>query len=273
MKTLITVISAMLLTLGVVSEAHAKRFGSGGFGKSFPTQQRSAPAKQSDKTSGNAQAAPSRGGMMGGMMGGLLAGGLFAYLLGSGAFEGIQIMDILLLGLAAFVIIRLLRGAGQAQQRQTAAAAHGPAAHQSFQSLNETASSAVAPDQPVTLPADFDADAFTQGALEHYRLVQQAWNDGNLDLIREYVSPELYDALAAQRNRLMVPPKTEILDLEAEIIRADETSTHREISVLFRGRCKDDLEKSEDGIFDVWHLERDLRDDNSPWLVVGIEAE
>ena len=264
MKTLITVISAMLLTLGVVSEAHAKRFGSGGFGKSFPTQQRSAPAKQSDKASGNAQAAPSRGGMMGGMMGGLLAGGLFAYLLGSGAFEGIQIMDILLLGLAAFVIIRLLRGAGQAQQRQTAAAAHGPAAHQSFQSLNETAGSTVAPDQPVALPADFDADAFTQGALEHY--------DGNLDLIREYVSPELYDALAAQRNRLMVPPKTEILDLDAEIIRADETSTHREISVLFRGRCKDDLEKSEDGIFDVWHLERNLRDDSAPWLVVGIEA-
>ena len=125
----------------------------------------------------------------------------------------------------------------------------------------------------MALPADFDADAFTQGALEHYRLVQQAWNDGNLDLIREYVSPELYDALAAQRNRLMVPPKTEILDLDAEIIRADETSTHREISVLFRGRCKDDLEKSEDGIFDVWHLERNLRDDSAPWLVVGIEAE
>ncbi len=237
----------------------------------------SMPTNQPNQGSGMTGGSGGQGGMgpdmMGGMMGGLLAGGLFAYLLGSGAFEGIQIMDILLLGLAAFVIIRLLRGAGQAQQRQTAAAAHGPAAHQSFQSLNETAGSTVAPDQPVALPADFDADAFTQGALEHYRLVQQAWNDGNLDLIREYVSPELYDALAAQRNRLMVPPKTEILDLDAEIIRADETSTHREISVLFRGRCKDDLEKSEDGIFDVWHLERDLRDDSAPWLVVGIEAE
>jgi predicted lipid-binding transport protein (Tim44 family) len=37
--------------------------------------------------------------------------------------------------------------------------------------------------------------------------------------------------------------------------------------------CKDELEKSEDGIFDVWHLERDLNNDDAPWIVVGIEAE
>ncbi|MEK9713838.1 MAG: Tim44-like domain-containing protein, partial [Thalassolituus sp.] len=125
----------------------------------------------------------------------------------------------------------------------------------------------------IKLPEGFDADAFIQGSLDHYRLVQTAWNEGNLDLIREYVSPALYEALAAQRNRLMVPPQTEILDLDAEIVRADETATHREISLLFRGRCKDDLEKSEDGIFDVWHLERDMTTDNAPWVVVGIEAE
>jgi len=272
MKVLITVLSAMILTLGVVAEAQAKRFGSGGFGKSFPTQQRSAPAKQSDKSSDSAKATPSRGGLMGGMLGGLLAGGLFAYLLGSGAFEGIQIMDILLLGLAAFFIIRMLKGAG-ASQRQHAHAGHSIGNAQHFQSAEGAPAASVAAQQPMNLPADFDAQAFTDGALDHYRLVQQAWNEGNLDLIREYVSPDLFDALAAQRNRLMVPPKTEILDLQAEIVRADETATHREISVLFRGLCKDDLEKSEDGIFDVWHLERDLTDDNAPWIVIGIEAE
>ena len=71
----------------------------------------------------------------------------------------------------------------------------------------------------------------------------------------------------------MVPPQTEILDLDADIVRADESASLREISILFRGRCKDDLEKSEDGIFDVWHLERDMTADNAPWIVVGIEAE
>lgn len=276
MKTVLTLVSAMILMMGMVSEAHAKRFGSGGFGKtkSIPTQQRTAPSKQNDNASGTAQAAPAKGGlaggMMGGMLGGLLAGGLFAYLLGSGAFEGIQFMDILLLGLAAFVIIRLLRGMAGDQQRQ-AASANGSPINQHFQSSEPVAGGSTGPS--VDLPDDFDADAFTQGALDHYKLVQQAWNEGNLDLIREYVSTDLFDALAAQRNRLMVAPQTEVLDLSAEIVRCEESATHREISILFRGRCKDEIEKSEDGIFDIWHLERDLSDADAPWIIVGIQVE
>lgn len=260
----------------MVSEAHAKRFGSGGFGKakSFPTQQRTAPSKQKDSASGTAQAAPAKGGvaggMMGGMLGGLLAGGLFAYLLGSGAFEGIQFMDILLLGLVAFIIFRLLRSMGGGQQRQ-AASANGSPINQHFQSSEPVADGSTGPS--VYLPDDFDAEAFTQGALDHYKLVQQAWNEGNLDLIREYVSAELCEALAAQRDRLMVAPQTEVLDLSAEIIRYEENATHREISLLFRGRCKDEIEKSEDGIFDIWHLERDVFEAEAPWIIVGIQVE
>jgi predicted lipid-binding transport protein (Tim44 family) len=274
MKTLITCLSAMVLLLGMVNEAQAKRFGSGGFGKAFPTKTAPAPQKQTPQKStpdGAQQAAPAKGGLMGGMLGGLLAGGLFAYLLGSGAFEGLQLMDILLFAGIAFLLFKLLKGASRPQHR--AATSAGP---QTFQAEAPFSGSSAPADHSlneVNLPDGFDADVFIAGALEHYRLVQQAWNEGNLDLIREYVSPELYAALAAQRNRLMVPPQTEILDLDASIVRADGNATHREISILFKGRCKDELEKSEDGIFDVWHLERDMREDDSPWIVVGIEAE
>lgn len=280
MKLLVTFLSAMFLFVGVVPEADAKRFGSGGFGKSYSSPFKSTPAKSPTKaTPEQGKAAPGRGGMMGGMMGGLLAGGLFAYLLGSGAFEGLQIMDMLLIGLAVFVIFRLLKGMGANQARRPQAAnalgGHGAAHSQHFQAEQafNTGSSADSSEHPLNLPENFDASAFIDGALEHYRLVQQAWNEGNLDLIREYVSPDLFDALAAQRNRLMVPPKTEIVDLNAEIVRADETAQKREISILFRGLCRDELEKSEDGIFDVWHLERDLSNDDAAWIVVGIEAD
>ena len=113
MKFFVTFLSAMFLLVGAVPEADAKRFGSGGFGKSYSSPFKSSPAKQPAKASPEqGKAAPGRGGMMGGMMGGLLAGGLFAYLLGSGAFEGLQIMDMLLIGLAVFVIFRLLKGMG-----------------------------------------------------------------------------------------------------------------------------------------------------------------
>lgn len=281
MKFFVTFLSAMFLLVGVVAEADAKRFGSGGFGKSYSSPFKSTPAKAPAKaTPEQGKASPGRSGMMGGMLGGLLVGGLFAYMLGNGAFEGLQLMDMLLIGLAVFVIFRLLKGMGanQARRQQTASAMGGHqnapnTQHFQAEQAFNASSSADASEHPLNLPENFDADAFIGGALEHYRLVQQAWNDGNLDLIREYVSIDLFDALAAQRNRLMVPPKTEITDLNAEIVRADETAQKREISILFRGLCKDELEKSEDGIFDVWHLERDLSNEDAAWIVVGIEAE
>ena len=45
---------------------------------------------------------------MGGLLGGLLSGLLAAFF--GGAFEGIRFMDILIMGLIAFVIFKLMRG-------------------------------------------------------------------------------------------------------------------------------------------------------------------
>lgn len=53
-------------------------------------------------------ASSAKKGLMGGLLGGLLAGGLLAAFFG-GAFEGIQFMDILIMGLIAFVIFKLMR--------------------------------------------------------------------------------------------------------------------------------------------------------------------
>ncbi|MGR5470930.1 Tim44 domain-containing protein, partial [Vibrio astriarenae] len=57
----------------------------------------------------------SKKGLMGGLLGGLLAGGLLAAFFG-GSFEGIQFMDILIIGLIAFVIFKLMRGLLGAKQ-------------------------------------------------------------------------------------------------------------------------------------------------------------
>ncbi|WP_430459543.1 Tim44 domain-containing protein [Thalassolituus sp. LLYu03] len=284
MKLVWTLIASLIMTMGLVSTADAgKKFGSGGFGKTYNTTPYKAAPQQSPQKQQPAQAAPannSRKGLMGGLLGGLLAGGLFAYLLGSGAFEGLQFMDILLFALVAFVLFKLFRRkAPQAQAREAWAGQGAGLNVPPAPGVKEPAASAfsnvsgVRTDVPMNLPEGFDAQSFTEGALSHFREVQDAWNKGDLNVIREYVAPELFDALARQRERMMVPPQTEILDLNAEIVRADRNGDIAEISVLFRGRVKDDLEKSEDGVYDVWHLERDLSANNAPWVIVGIEAD
>ncbi len=286
MKAFLTFLTSLCLIFAFAGEAHAKRFGGGGgFGKSHKTtpffKKKSEPQKQQQQGQNAAQ--KKRGGMMGGLLGGLLAGGLFAALLGSGAFEGIQFMDIILFALLAFIALKIFRSLAGAQRQpaiQGAGYGQQPQQRQSFEMPKDAPAgghafdATTAQDQsPRNLPPGFDAEGFVQGALEHYRTVQQAWNDGKLEVIEEYVSPPLFAGLKQQRERLMVPPQTEILDLNAKIVRADQNGSVAEISVLFRGLCKDELEKSEDGIFDTWHLERDIAASDSNWVIVGIEAE
>jgi len=286
MKSFVTLLTSFFLIFALTGEAHAKRLGGGGFGKSHkttPFQQKKQEPKQGQQQNPQQPASQQKGkGLMGGMLGGLLAGGLFAYLLGSGAFEGIQLMDILLMAALFFIIMRVLRSmAGNQARSAYQGSGAAPLAGQEsrgYQAFDASQSSHQggsfqSDEAPMNLPDGFDADGFTEGALQHYRTLQQAWNDGDLGVVEEYVSAPLFAGLKQQRERLMVPPQTEILDLSASIVRADQQGNIAEISVLFRGLCKDDLEKSEDGIFDVWHLERDTSIEGSSWLIVGIEAE
>ena len=295
MKSFWTLFTAFFLMFALVGQADAKRFGGGGFGKSYKSSpfasKKAAPKKQDQK---GAQQGQRKGGMMGGLMGGLLAGGLFAALLGSGAFEDIQIMDIVIMALLAFVAFKLFKGflgAGRQpaygmpnqanQQRQSfdkgfEMPKDGPLSGIDSSTIEQpqtTATGFNGDDVPFNLPEGFDQQGFIAGSLDHYRTLQEAWNKGDLTLVEEYVSPVLFAALSQQRDRLMVPPQTEIIDLSAEIVRADKEGSMAQVSLLFRGLCKDELEKSQDGIYDIWHLERDTSVDQSPWLIVGIEAE
>ena len=113
---------------GFAADAHAKKLGGGGsFGKSYsvsksPTS--SSATSTTSKTNTAAAAGTNKksglfGGLAGGLLGGLLAGGLFAALMGSGAFDGISFGDILLFALIGFLVYKFFF----AKKRQAAQAA------------------------------------------------------------------------------------------------------------------------------------------------------
>lgn len=260
-------------------DAFAKRFGGGkSFGRSYQTAP--APASKPDAApsqTASPTAAAGKRGMLGGLMGGLLAGGLIAALLG-GAFEGIQFMDILILGLLGFVIVRLLRG-----RRAAPAPAPVYAGGQGdLRSAFERPTSPVAPAAsgsgfaastvPFNLPAGFDMNSFLTGAREHYRTLQDAWNKNDLAKIQEYVTPELYNALRTERASLAGEQHTEVLFVDAQLVRADQIGSRAEVSVKFTGHYRDTQEGVEEPFTDIWHLERDTAQPGSPWFIVGIES-
>ncbi|OOE54075.1 Tim44 domain-containing protein [Salinivibrio kushneri] len=287
MKKLFSVAALMFVFVVTAPYAEAKRFGGGkSFGKSFKT----APAPKNNTTNTNTlkqnTSKTSKKGLAGGLLGGLLAGGLLAAFFG-GAFEGIQFMDILVLGVIAYFAMKFLRGLTQAK---AGAQAQGPAYagqnkgyyHEQPHAFRQEAPTAAGGsssgfgatnnDVPFNFPPQFDMQSFLSGAREHYRILQGAWNHNELDKIQEYVTPELYNDLAAERARLGSEQHTEVMYVDAEIVRADYDSRIAQLSLKFTGRYCDRVEGVEEDITDIWHLERDLRQPNAPWLIVGIQS-
>ncbi|MGF1784892.1 TIM44-like domain-containing protein [Photobacterium swingsii] len=291
MKRFFTLFALIVAVTFVAPHADAKKFGGGkSFGKSFKT----APAKkqqpqQTDsigKQNANPAAQSSKKGLMGGLLGGLLAGGLLAAFFG-GAFDGIQFMDILIIGLIAFVIFKLfktMRGTKSTPMGHREAYAGNPPQQpktQQRQAAQANNASSAQPnhgyastdsDVPFNLPPNFNMNAFLSGSRDHYRVIQGAWNHNELEKIREYVSPALFADLSGERAKLEGEQHTEVMYVDAELVRADYDANMAQLSIQFSGRYKDSHEGVEEDITDVWHLERDLVTPNAPWLIVGIQA-
>ena len=289
--TLFTLVMAVALT---APHADAKRFGGGkSFGKSFKT----APAKRQQaqptdtlrkQQPQNMQKSSSKKGMMGGLLGGLLAGGLLAALFSGGAFDGIQFMDILIICILAFIgfkLFRMLRGQKTTARGHKEAYAGGSPQHkrtsQPFgQQTNygqnggqsSQSNTGFANDVPNKLPANFDTQGFVNRARDHYRGIQEAWNQNNMSKIREYVSADLYQELVNERNSCDGKQQTQVMFVNADIVRADYNQQLAEISLQFSGRYKETPALPEQDITDIWHLQRDLTTPNSPWLIVGIQG-
>ena len=119
----LALVAAIVLSVGVMDVAEAKRMGGGkSFGgkNSFnqPAQNRQQAAPANSNSSGTQQSAAQtqnagqrtamagRGGMMG-MLGGLALGGMLGALFFGGAFENINFMDVLIFGLIAFVLYKI----------------------------------------------------------------------------------------------------------------------------------------------------------------------
>ena len=302
MKLFAKLFAAVLAVALVVAapDASARRFASSkSFGKSYQTSPYSAnkatPAPASPQAVGASGMSPGTKGMLGGLAGGLLAGSLLGGLMGGGGMGGggLQLMDILLFGGLAFLLYKFLRARTPATNRGSAAyGGAGPAAPAARQVFdfehigNPNARPALGgnsltkPDSagfstttvPFNFPPDFQMNSFLSGARDHYRTLQEAWNSNDLDKIREYVAPEIYAELAAERATLETVQHTEVMFVDAEIVRAELQDDTAELSVQFTGVYRDKHENVEEKFTDVWHLARATDNPGAPWYIVGIQS-
>ncbi|MDT8364465.1 MAG: Tim44-like domain-containing protein [Nitrosomonas sp.] len=278
-------------------DAEARRLGGGkSFGKqrgdmNLNKQQQAAPKQQPQQAAGASTAAAGGAAAAGGSkwlgpLAGLAAGGLLAALFMGGAFDGINMMDILvLIALAAgiFFVVRMLRkpahgGASRSMQyagtgagrtttgmpfpgQGASAAGSAPDVHESQSSQTDT-----------SIPTDFDADTFLKQAKRSFIALQAAHDAQDLAEIRDFTTPELFAELSAHiAEDASAGQQTEVLFVEASLLDLVTEGNQAIASVRFSGELRESSDAAAEAFDEIWHVQKDLDDRRSAWLLAGIQ--
>jgi predicted lipid-binding transport protein (Tim44 family) len=306
----LALLTVFFTLFSVAQVAEAKRFGGGSsFGysksvapKSFNTAPKAAP--KAAPTTGSRSATPARAGMMG-MMGGLLAGGLLASLFMGDGFEGIQLMDILLMALVAFGLMKLFSFYMRQKQGQTPSAYTSEYQQDNYRPTETSDSSAyqreARPETPAYHPnADgsifgsdleggmgqgvsddahhlteaptwFNAEEFVEGAKGHFASLQKAWDDADLAEMESYCSPELFAALQQEMAGMQAGDNHTVIDtLNAELADMAIDGDYFIASIRFTGFIQEDATEGAHAFNEIWHIRR-LANDEGTWQVAGIQ--
>jgi predicted lipid-binding transport protein (Tim44 family) len=274
MQRFLSIALVMCLALTFSFEAHAKRFGgakSFGSAPSHQTRQTQSPTTSTaTTTTATRQPATSGASRWLGPLAGLAAGGLLASLFMGDGFEGLQIMDMLIFGLIAFLLFRFLAARRQRAQLATAGGVpyqrEMPAAPTSI--FGNTGAAAIKP--VINAPAWFNEQSFVAAGREHFLSLQQHWDANEMEQIAEFVTPQLLEFLQRERADLGDGFQSTYIDnLEVQLDGVDDLSDKTVATLTFSGLSKTSRFDQGEAFSESWRLERAVGDDQ-PWLVAGI---
>jgi predicted lipid-binding transport protein (Tim44 family) len=269
--------------------AEAARLGGGKSFGSRPSYQRSAPAPSSSPTSPQmrpgqpAQPGPVAGptpspmGRWGGMLGGLLMGGLIGSLLfgGGHAYGGPGLLDLAILGGGLFLLFRFLRARRMAAESPATSGPmsfdRGPAQEwgsSSYDPSSEPVSTGV--EQP-SIPAGFDQKEFLKGAKAIYTRLQASWDKRDLDDIRQFASPEVFEEIQRQVQQDPNPGKTELILINPRILEVRDIDGRTVASVLYDVMMRENRDEMTKQVRELWHFSRDANKPDAFWVLEGIQ--
>lgn len=276
MQRFLSIALALCLGLTLSLDASAKRMGGGKTFGSAPTHQTrqadaptAAPAAATGTAATAGRTAPAASGASRwlGPLAGIAAGGLLASMFMGDGFEGIQLLDILLLGLVAFVIFRLIASRRQAHGQP---AMPGGMQRQMPQQPIFGAGGGAAARPVIKAPAWFDEQRFIAAGREHFLALQQHWDAAEMDKIGEFVTPQMLSFLKEERASLGEGfQSTYIDDLDAQLDGIDELADKTVATLTFRGVAKTSRFDQGEAFSESWRMER-VNGENQPWLVAGI---
>lgn len=268
MKNIFLCLLITLLTFGLaVDEAYAKRFGSG---RSFGVQRSHSSMFSQKPSPAHAATAPrTNTSKWGGLLGGMLIGGLLTSLLmGHGLASGL--LSWLVIGVVIFFLVNLWRNKMQ-PALQSGPSNMGQFFTNNFSGTSSANSTYDSSNSETSYPVGFKADDFLRDAKVKYIRLQAAFDQKNLQDLRDFTAPEVFAEIKMQLDeRGDEPNKTEVLDLNAELLDVSKQVDSSIASVRFTGTIREN-----DGpptpLDEIWHFRQ-----FSPmgdWVVGGVQQE
>ncbi len=290
MHRLTTILAVFVATLALSAipfeDAEAKRFGFGkSMGKQYNSSRSTKPQNPSTAPSGQ-QAAGQAGARTSGAsrwlgpLAGLAAGGLLASLFFGDAFEGLQMLDFLLIAGLLFGGVALFR-AMRSRASPRVGTAGGPdvanfsgpdAGFGPGEPKRASGGVPVNAGPEFEVPSWFDETGFVTGAKTHFIRLQAAWDKADLKDISEYTTPELFAELQAERlSRGEERHFTEVVSLDTELLGLQRDGDRLVASIRFSGLIKEDVEGRPQDFSEVWHVLHDWETSEGDWLIGGIQ--
>lgn len=287
----VSLVGLFILVLGlfylVAEVAEAARLGGGRSFGSRPSYQRSAPAPSTSpkspqmspgQTAPQMPGAASGMGRWGGMLGGLVAGSLIGSLLFGGGMHGaggIGLLDIALIGGGLFLLMRVLRarrmaaeasggGGSMAFDRGPAQGWGGSGSAPGLEGRNEAAG------QP-SVPPGFDSEDFLKGAKAIYTRLQSSWDKRDLDDIRQFTAPEVFEEIQRQVQEDPTPGKTELLLINPKLLEVREIDGQTVASVLYDVMLRENQTELSRQVREIWHFSREAGNSEAFWVLEGIQ--
>ena len=279
MKRFLSIAMALCIGLTMSLDANAKRFGGGKSFGSAPSHQtrQAAPASPAAAPAAAGAAAKAGGASRWlGPLAGIAAGGLLASMFMGGGFQGMQIFDILIMAVIAFVIFRFIAARRRKQQADMAPAGHAPMQREVFDAKPAPTSifgggASAAPARPViNAPAWFNEQSFLEAARNHFQSLQQHWDANEMDKIAEFTTPQLQAFLQQERADLGDAFQSTYIDnLDVQLDGLDDQADKTIATLTFSGIEKTSRFDQGEAFSESWRMER-AQGDNQPWLIAGM---
>lgn len=274
--------------------------------KATSTKKTASQKRASQQNQTARQSMSRRGGLMG-MLGGLALGGLLGSLFFGGAFENFNFIDILLFGGIAYLLFKLFAAKANKQSaRPVFSPANSssrrskadPLSTRSYQRTEEpstnkaadfntdifsnktgTAKFKAAPvtiendviENALVLPKDFNEADFLEGAKGAYKMLQAAWDNKDVSEIRGLTTDKVFAEIQTQIHASTEDNKTDILNIEVELLEVRELNTELEATVLFDSLLREDANTSATQVREVWTFIKPKNSLQSKWYLDGLQ--